>query len=168
MRICIEVKDNKAQHFRLFVEFLRHWFTTRELERRHAVFQHDAPPNNLDRIHVEEAVRCSLADRHEPFVDALQDRSGCGVGKSVTTGAWQRFRRPWCGMAAAPTPIAYGCTLSCGRAKASPQLRPGGRPPEKYPDNATLQYHLTHAYFIEDRFAEALCAIDRAIALRRP
>ena len=33
MRICIEVKDNKTQHFRLFIEFLRHWFTTRELER---------------------------------------------------------------------------------------------------------------------------------------
>ena len=44
MRICIEVKDNKTQHFRLFVEFLRHWFTTRELERRHAAFQHDDRP----------------------------------------------------------------------------------------------------------------------------
>ena len=33
MRICIEVKDNKTQHFRLFIEFLRHWFTIRELER---------------------------------------------------------------------------------------------------------------------------------------
>lgn len=26
MRICIEVKDNKTEHFRLFVELLRHWF----------------------------------------------------------------------------------------------------------------------------------------------
>ena len=41
MRICIEVKDNKTRHFRLFVEFLRHWFTNRELERRHVAFQHD-------------------------------------------------------------------------------------------------------------------------------
>ena len=41
MRICIEVKDNKTRHFRLFVEFLRHWFTNHELERRHAAFQHD-------------------------------------------------------------------------------------------------------------------------------
>ena len=71
MRICIEVKDNKAQHFRLFVEFLRHWFTTCELERRHAAFRHDDHSAYLDRVHVEEAVRCSLADRHEPFVDAL-------------------------------------------------------------------------------------------------
>ena len=34
MRICIEVKDNKTQHFRLFVGFLRHWFVNRELENR--------------------------------------------------------------------------------------------------------------------------------------
>ena len=34
MRICIEVKDNKTQHFRLFVEFLRYWFTNSELEKR--------------------------------------------------------------------------------------------------------------------------------------
>ena len=32
MRICIEVKDNKTQHFRLFIELLRHWFTNRELD----------------------------------------------------------------------------------------------------------------------------------------
>ena len=60
MRICIEVKYNKTQHFRLFVEFLRHWFTNRELERRHAAFQHDDHRADPDRVHVEEAVRCSL------------------------------------------------------------------------------------------------------------
>ena len=60
MRICIEVKDNKTQHFRLFVEFLRHWFTNRELERRQVAFQHDDHSDGLDRVHVEEAVRCSL------------------------------------------------------------------------------------------------------------
>ena len=41
MRICIEVKDNQTRHFRLFVEFLRHWFTNRELERRHVASQQD-------------------------------------------------------------------------------------------------------------------------------
>ena len=60
MRICIEVKDNKAQHFRLFVEFLRHWFTTRELKRRHAAFRHDDHTAQLDRVHVE-AERCREA-----------------------------------------------------------------------------------------------------------
>lgn len=31
MRICIEVKDNKTQHLKLFVRFLREWFSAREL-----------------------------------------------------------------------------------------------------------------------------------------
>ena len=71
MRICIEVKDNRAQHFRLFVEFLRHWFSTRELEKQRVAFQHNDCTADLDRIHVEEAIRCSLLDRREPFIDAL-------------------------------------------------------------------------------------------------
>ena len=41
MRICIEVKDNQTRHFRLFVELLRHWFTNRELERRHVASRQD-------------------------------------------------------------------------------------------------------------------------------
>ena len=52
MRICIEVKDNKTQHFRLFVELLRHWFTTRELESRHEAFRRDDLAAALDRAHV--------------------------------------------------------------------------------------------------------------------
>ena len=88
MRICIEVKDNKTQHFRLFVEFLRHWFTTRELERRHCRrYMHDDHNANLDRVHVEEAVRCSLADRHEPFVDALHAEALAVLGSRKTTPA---------------------------------------------------------------------------------
>ncbi len=71
MRICIEVKDNKTQHFRLFVEFLRHWFTNRELERRQAALRPDAHHADLDHVHVAEAVRCAHADRDEPFVEAL-------------------------------------------------------------------------------------------------
>ena len=50
MRICIEVKDNKTQHFRLFVAFLRHWFSTRELERRLAALPHDHDAPGLDRV----------------------------------------------------------------------------------------------------------------------
>lgn len=34
MRICIEIKDNRTKHLRLFVEFLRHWFSAREIKKR--------------------------------------------------------------------------------------------------------------------------------------
>ena len=62
MRICIEVKDNRTPHFRLFVEFLRHWFTTSELERRHAAFQHDAHTTELERLHVDEGAFDAAAE----------------------------------------------------------------------------------------------------------
>ena len=74
MRICIEVKDNRTQHFRLFVEFLRFWFAARELERSRAVPQHNGRPADPDRVHVEKAIRRALDHRRESSVEALPGR----------------------------------------------------------------------------------------------
>ena len=49
----------------------------------------------------------------------------------------------------------------------SPRLLSDGKPLQSTPDDAGVQYWLTHAYCVEDRFAEALSAIDRAIDLDR-
>src|SRR5262249_20316073 len=35
MRICIEVKDNRIGYIKTFVDLLRNWFSSRELETRH-------------------------------------------------------------------------------------------------------------------------------------
>ena len=164
MRICIEVKDNKAQHFRLFVEFLRHWFTTRELERRHAAFRHDDHSAYLDRVHVEEAVRCSLADRHEPFVDALHVEA-------------KRCRKAGDYRGAAA--IHETLVQDSGRAQdycewvwdlvkaddAQSAIAAGREAASKFPNDASIQFRLTYAYCMENQFAEALSAINRAIAL---
>ena len=164
MRICIEVKDNKTQHFRLFVEFLRHWFTTRELERRHASFRHDDHTVDLDRVHVAEAVRCSLADRHEPFVDALHEEAE----RCWDAGDYR-------GLASIQETLVRDggsaddyCTwvlalVETGDSRSA--ISAGREAAEKYPDEPDLQYWLTHAYIMESRFAEALSAIDRTIAL---
>ena len=153
MRICIEIKDNKTQHFRLFVEFLRHWFTTRELERRHAAFQHDDHTAVLDRVHVEEAVRCSLADRHEPFVDALHDQAErcLDVGDYRGLATIQEALARDGGNAADYGTWVYALVWAGDGQTA---IAVGREATEKYPNDADLQYHLTHAYFIEDRFAE--------------
>ena len=55
MRICIEVRDNKTQHFRLFVGLLRHWFTARELEYRRQALQYDDLAAVLDANAVFDA-----------------------------------------------------------------------------------------------------------------
>ena len=76
MRICIEVKDNKTQHFRQFVEFLRHWFTSRELERRHAAFQHDdlieIDPEHSHALYVRGRALIEL-DRPEDAIAAFDE-----------------------------------------------------------------------------------------------
>ena len=164
MRICIEVKDNKTRHFRLFVEFLRHWFTNRELERRHVAFQHDDHGAGLDRVHVEEAVRRSRADRYEPFADALHvEAKRC----------WDADDYP--GLAT----IQETLVRDSGRAEdyrvwvlalveasdTQAAIAAGREAVAEYPDDADLHYWLTHAFFEEDRLVEALAAIDRAIAI---
>ena len=100
MRICIEVKDNKTQHFRLFVELLRHWFTNRELERRRVVFRHGDHSADMDRNHIKEALKHCHADKHEPFVDVLEVEalpSGSLLGRLLAAQATA---------AAEPLPVA--------------------------------------------------------------
>ena len=162
MRICIEVKDNKTQHFRLFVEFLRHWFTTRELERRRAAFQHDGQTADLDRVHVEEAVRRSLADRHEPFVDALHvEAARCWDADDYRGLATiQNTLVQDSGSAEDYSTWVYALVRSGDGQSA---IDAGREAVARYPDDATVHYDLAHAYFIEDRFIDALTTIDRAI-----
>ena len=164
MRICIEVKDNKAHHFRQFVEFLRHWFTTRELERRHAAFQHDNYTADVNRVHVEEAIRCTLADKHEPLVDALYDEAD----RCWDSGDYRGLATIQETLVRDGGSAGDYCTwvLALVEARdAQSAIAAGREAAEKYPDNANLQYWLTHAYCMEDRFVEALSAISRAIAL---
>ena len=77
MRICIEVKNNNTGHFLLFVEFLRHWFTTRELQHRRGTFHDD----DVDVDRVQERAsddlgfwvqRTRLAVQRDDFDAALE------------------------------------------------------------------------------------------------
>ena len=164
MRICIEVKDNKTQHFRLFIEFLRHWFTTRELERRHTAYLNDDRIADLDRIHVEEAVRCSHTDRREPFGDALDaEAERCwDTGDYKGLVKIQEILAQDSGSAEDYSTWVFAL-VKAGDARSA--IATGGVATEKFPDDTELQYWLTHAYLLEDRFVEALSTIDRAIAL---
>ena len=165
MRICIEVKDNKARHFRLFVEFLRHWFTSRELEQRRAGFQQDLPLADLDRVHVEEAVRCSLADGREPFIDALHDeaercrdagdyRGLAEIQQALVrdSGGARDYRR-W----------VYAL-VEAGDGQSAVAV--GREAATRHPGDDELLFQLARGYFVEGHFADALDTIDQAMALR--
>ena len=164
MRICIEVKDNKTQHFRLFVEFLRHWFSARELERRHAALQHDDHAAHLDRVHLEEAVRRSLADKREPFVDALRDEAW----QCLVAGDYRGFaaiQETLVQDSGGADDYSWLMFALLGAGDGHSAIAAGREATGRYPDDASLQQNLASAYLTEDRLAEALSAIDRAIAL---
>jgi DNA-binding MarR family transcriptional regulator len=57
MRICVEVKDNKTEHIRLFVRFLRGWFTARELQTRFQDVCAVPAERRVDRLHLEVALK---------------------------------------------------------------------------------------------------------------
>ena len=164
MRICVEVKDNKTRHFRLFVELLRHWFTNRELERRHATFQHKDEDQSLDRIHVEEAVRCSLSDRHQPVVDALEaEAQRCWAASDYGGLATIQEALVKAGGGADDYCVWVLALVEMGDSKRATAV--GCEAAEKYPDHSDLHYWLAHGFCREDRFADALAAIDRAIVI---
>ena len=164
MRICIEVKDNKTQHFRLFVEFLRHWFTSRELERRHAAYQHDGSFAVVDRLHVEEAVRCSLADRQDPFADALRAEAqrchDAGDYRGLATIQRALARD---GGKAKDYRIWVYALVRAGDGQSA--IAAGREALDKHPPSCDLMEHLAEAYFMDHQLGEALTTLDQAIAL---
>ena len=77
MRICVQVKDNRTQYIRLFVEFLRHWFADQE--------RHVEAPGNLD-----VSLRTFRPGHPPDGVAALREFVTCrlqaGVAGRVLTG----------------------------------------------------------------------------------
>ena len=163
MRICIEVKDNRTGHFRLFVEFLRHWFTTRELQHRRSTYQHhDAAELHLR--HVDEAIRCALADRHAPLVDALHhEAKRCRVtGDYRGLAAIQKTLAREDGRADDFSTWVYALFMAGDGAQAVEAGREGLA---RHPDDIPLLYNLAHGYAAAGLFEEALTTINRVIDL---
>lgn len=74
MRICVDIKDNRTDHFKLFVEFLRYWFTGREIENKlDALRRIDSSVGSVDQMHLNAALEDFLLSRHEPFLESLDE-----------------------------------------------------------------------------------------------
>ena len=167
MRICIEVKDNKTQHFRLFVEFLRHWFTNSELEKRHSEFERDDHAAPVDRLHVTEAIRSALADKHDPVVEALSEEAQLAWGAGDYPGLatiFEKLVRDGSG-----TVVNYGAWLlalvRAGEIKIAIDV--GYEAAAEHPHHANIQFWLAYALYSDDQFVDAIAALNRAIAVDR-
>ncbi|MYA88051.1 MAG: tetratricopeptide repeat protein, partial [Boseongicola sp. SB0662_bin_57] len=169
MRICMEVKDNRTEHFRLFVEFLRHWFTTSELEQRRSVFRHGDQAARLDRAHVEEALRRSYTDRKQPFRDALREEADRCLAADDYDGLATIQETLASDGGPADDHVAWIYAL-IEKGDLDAALKVGRDAAAKFPDHAAFRYLTASAYRLRREFDEALNAIDRAIDLdeRRP
>ena len=165
MRICIEVKDNKAEYFRLFVEFLRHWFTNRELEQRQAEFQHDHNAD-LDRLHVEEAVKRSSVNEDDPFLNDLREQAE----QCRRDGDYRRLAEIQNEL------VEHGGGVDDYRERVSAlrkagdtdaAIAAGHEATARFRDDAGCQNSLAHALYDAGRFPEALATIDLAIGIEK-
>jgi tetratricopeptide (TPR) repeat protein len=70
MRFCLEVKKQRGEPIRLFVDFLRLWYTLQELQHRLEMLPPDA---ELERDYVLHALRANKEESEDPRVAALID-----------------------------------------------------------------------------------------------
>lgn len=162
MRICIEVKDNNTHHIRLFIDFLRHWFTTRELKRRQEEFHHNGDVGKLDRVHVQEAVVRALEDHQEPFIDALQveadhcldvdDYSGLAAVQEILVkenGDAEDYR------------LLTFALVESGKARDAVTI--GREALKKFPADADIYFNIACAYLLLNKVKKAFIAINKAV-----
>ena len=164
MRICMEVKDNRTRHFRLFVEFLRHWFTTGELERRRSAFRHGDQANRVDRIHVEEALKSSYADRKEPFRDALRKEAD-RCFEADDYGGLATIQETLASDGGQADDHGRWIFALIQKGDLENAIEVGRDAAARFPDHAAIQYLMASAYRLRRELDEALSAIDRAIEL---
>ena len=67
MRLCVEVKRNRGEPIRLFVDFLRLWYSRAELRQRLGLLPPEAA---LERAHVLQALEMSQEESEPPRVAA--------------------------------------------------------------------------------------------------
>ncbi|MBI4639577.1 MAG: tetratricopeptide repeat protein [Candidatus Tectomicrobia bacterium] len=67
MRLCIEVKKQRGEPIRLFIDFLRFWYSRTELQQWLALLQPDA---TLEREYVFQALRVTEEGTEDPRVAA--------------------------------------------------------------------------------------------------
>ena len=164
MRICMEVKDNRTRHFRLFVEFLRHWFTTSELEQRHSAFRRDDQATRVDRIHVEEALRHSYADRKEPFRDALRKEAD-RCFEADDYGGLATIQETLASDGGQADDHGRWIFALIQKGDLEDAIEVGRDAAARFPDHAAFQCLMASAYRLQRELGEALNAIDRAIEL---
>lgn len=165
MRICIEVKDNRTEHLRLFVEFLCHWFSNRELHARSDDLRaHDNGDHWFDRLHVTAAL-CELEkDQQEPFLEAL-DEEGKRCWDAEDYGGLAEIQRRLTTERGGLQDYLIYCYALRRFGDISTAIEVGRAAIEKYGASIELRIELVQSLYPAGEYLEALAVLDSGIQL---
>ncbi len=163
MRISLEIKDNQAEYLKLFVEFIRAWFSSTEIRER--LGAPGVAVRRVDHLHMSMALAEKAKDAREPFLDAL----GTEAGECILKGDYK-------GAVSASTRLVNerGCAsdfaaLICGlrmEGDLTGSLAASDSALERYPKDPRVRYERSLTFEAGGRLDGALAEIDAALALR--
>lgn len=163
LRVCFEVKDNNTEHFRLFVDFLRRWFSARELRLRYEAVGEASAERSVDRAHLEAALKACTVDGHEYLLDSLDTELRDALREerysdAVTIGTQLVSER---GSASEYVALAMALSASNDHNAAVIRAREGL---SRHPDDPLLSRILAIELYEEGSLSEALDVVDRGIS----
>ena len=166
MRICIEVKDNRTEHFGLFVEFLRHWFSAKEIEHRMSVLDGSGHAAVLDRLHLREALRCIRRDAKEPFVSALRiEARRCYENRDYRGLAAIREEIKLKGDTERPIGLHWYIHSLREAGKYAEALSAATEALAELTDDDELHFQVAEILWAQEKYGEALTHLNEAISI---
>jgi len=165
MRICVDIKDNRTEHFKLFVEFLRHWFTGRELRAKLDSLRQVAPEaRRIDRLHLAVALKDFENSSREHFLEHLDAEAKRCFDSNDYQGLVDAIPRLLRERSAAHY---YGAlTLALNRLERFEEaLKIAREGIAKYPEVPALHFYASSALLDLGHLQEALEAKKRVLAL---
>jgi tetratricopeptide (TPR) repeat protein len=165
MRICVEIKDNRTEYLRLFVDFLRRWFTGRELRSRLEVLRQVAfQVNKVDQIHLAAAVQDLIQNPREPFLESLDEE----IRQCYHAGDYQGFAAAISHLLKERPSAVYFQMMArafCMIAQYEKAVHYAKEGLEQHPGDARLWVELAKSLMGQGRMDEALRAAQQAVHL---
>ncbi|MFY0526761.1 tetratricopeptide repeat protein [Archangium gephyra] len=166
MRICVDIKDNRTDHFKLFVEFLRYWFSGRELRTKLDLLRQVEPEaRRFDRLHLTAALQDFAQDPREPFLEHLNAEAQRCFAEKDYQGLVDALPRL---LQERPSPYYYHLLALAldGLEQFEDALKVAREGTAKYPDEGSIHLDAAKALVRLENFEEALVSGARALAIK--
>ncbi len=165
MRICVEVKDNRTEHIKLFVSLLREWFSGSELQAHFdQILRMGAIERRVDRVHLAQAIKEWKSEATEPFLTALAEEAAGCIKRADYKSCVKIAERA---LESVSDPIIHVFMISslrnCGDLRGAELHATVAA--DIYPQDARIAFAAAESHFALNNWQLALAQVDRAIAL---